>query len=135
MKKIQKLGTITLALLSSQYLLGMLTALFGGDGPDDRTIFSHIFFGLHTLVALVVTSYSAIYYKQIKSSPDKKIIEVAKYANIATIVSFVSGVATVSLHGVFEELASLSMAVTFLVAFAGYLYLQFARLAKDSTSK
>lgn len=122
MIKTYKLGKITLSLLAAQYGLGMLTALFGGE-EGKRTIFAHTVFGLHVLLALIVTSYSAIFYKHIKSMDDSLMTKVAGIANTATIASFVSGVATVSLHGMWEELASLSMALSFLIAFAGYGYL------------
>jgi len=123
MQKIHRLSVHLIWMLAGQYILGMLTALFGSQDPGERTPFGSVVFGLHSLLALGIVVSAVILLVRLKQTNLSQTFRVGEVSCLAVIVAFLAGGATVGMSGLWSELSSLIMAVSFLLGFAGYGYL------------
>lgn len=124
MQKIHLLSVRIVWMLGLQYLLGMLTALFGSDDPSTRSLFGSIVFLLHAVLGIGLVINSAIFSRMIsKSTPLSITLKITRLANYGVVIALVAGILTITLHDTLAELSSLLMATAFLLAFASYGYL------------
>jgi hypothetical protein len=123
MKKINKLATMIFIMLGMQYILGMVTALFRSDDLGQQTLLGSTALILHSILGLGIVIHTIMCYFQLIKSGNPKLLKVGNIGNLSTIISLLAGGATVSLHETAGEIASLLMALSFLVAFACYGYI------------